>query len=135
MRISDWSSDVCSSDLRGVDIVAAQGEGRIADFPIVGGDQVIAGNIVADLNPALGMRAIVFIRELGAHRLPAIDTVPGFSGHVHGWQHGSARVVDDGLGMVAVLAGGAAVFPVPDRQLYKGGGWGKGRGGRGCGCT
>src|SRR3546814_16246353 len=67
------------------------------------------------------MRAIVFIRELGAHRLPAIDTVPGFSGHVHGWQHGSARVVDDGLGMVAVLAGWPAVFPVHDRQIFKGG--------------
>src|SRR3546814_6069308 len=39
MRISDWSSDVCSSDLGGF----AQGDSAVADRLIVGADRYSAG--------------------------------------------------------------------------------------------
>src|SRR3546814_15210402 len=49
LRISDWSSDVCSSDLREVQLAFRQ-PGRVAEMAIQEGDVVTAGTRMALLD-------------------------------------------------------------------------------------
>src|SRR3546814_1477589 len=62
LRISDWSSDVCSSDLHGVELVAdhrQHGEGSE--------ERAARGGVLGAIQPVSG--AVDGLHEAGAHRL------------------------------------------------------------------
>src|SRR3546814_12255933 len=60
MRISDWSSDVCSSDVadRGADVLVLAPRGLIADVEV-----------------QLGARRVIVAKAAGAHLVALIDGV------------------------------------------------------------
>src|SRR3546814_12130710 len=73
MRISDWSSDVCSSDLEGDDAGAAEPEivlervARALDLAFVGASAKLVGELVALREPRRAER--VALREQATRRI------------------------------------------------------------------
>src|SRR3546814_19579038 len=61
MRISDWSSDVCSSDLRKVDVAPYLGIDQVVVAPIQGG-----GDVLTYTNVTAGVTASIQTRRLEA---------------------------------------------------------------------
>src|SRR3546814_1138157 len=60
MRISDWSSDVCSSDLVGVRVDQLHGDPHLVAGPLHGAiDDVGHAQLAADLAQVLGVRAVL----------------------------------------------------------------------------
>src|SRR3546814_16757694 len=133
MRISDWSSDVCSSDLFAVAVAGAEAERRIV--PAARGRNALFGR--ADLvferterrvvlhrrgHPGLGVPAG---RQLGTEivrqALPVGDSGAGELGQrLVGVGQGCA--MGDGVGATAVV-GGAGTLPVGGRE--NGSAWGR----------
>src|SRR3546814_8746751 len=93
MRISDWSSDVCSSDLRHED--AAQHEVLDVDARLLAGRDVAPGHVCGDLLGQLDALAIEHAERLGLASLPEGDLLDGV---VH---RGVGMIADHGLGDIA----------------------------------
>src|SRR3546814_10700380 len=96
MRISDWSSDVCSADLRPASIVIAKGWTSSSD---ASSRTNIAGGASATPRPAAAAEAIsaelskIGLRSIGA-ATPAAATVGRASCRERACQHGDIAVVD-----------------------------------------
>src|SRR3546814_14200789 len=86
MRISDWSSDVCSSDLRDAALVVGY---RIVDIGPVGARLAVLDHLVAAVAPG-GTLAIVSV-DPGAwyHTADPVTRDPGTPGppHPDTWAH------------------------------------------------
>src|SRR3546814_13362294 len=78
MRISDWSSDVCSSDLR-----AMRDDGQAFDYVIVGGGS--AGCVLADRLSADGRHRVCLLEAGPRDRNPLIRMPTGLIPLVRGW--------------------------------------------------
>src|SRR3546814_11616027 len=99
MRISDWSSDVCSSDLRArADLrrtqILAPREGRIAARNIRLGEYVTTGTRLMAVTPTRGLWVEANLRETQLGRIHvgdrvqlSVDALPDsrFCGHVEGY--------------------------------------------------
>src|SRR3546814_7569932 len=112
MRISDWSSDVCSSDLLGVTVRHVQGRLRLADLAEPIFNALAEGKITLDVAKAYGSSADVDV-QLAAWN--------NFNGSWQGDQpHTIRRYVTDSAveatSAVAQLVGEADYLAAGDRK-------------------
>src|SRR3546814_14014567 len=83
MRISDWSSDVCSSDLASADEIEAEGVRRAlaraaaADLRIVVLDATAWPSLPAELRGRLGADDVIVANKCDLATLPAGATIGG----------------------------------------------------------
>src|SRR3546814_11967321 len=68
MRISDWSSDVCASDLIGGDVAAYAVDGLEADVGDRIAGRLVRGGLAIDPQGEIGVRSIDLVGESGFER-------------------------------------------------------------------
>src|SRR3546814_4651915 len=68
MRISDWSSDVCASDLIGGDVAADAVDGLEADVGDRIAGRLVRGGLAIDPQGEIGVRSIDLVGESGFER-------------------------------------------------------------------